>query len=101
MGQIIELLKLIPKPVQVVIAALLLGAGFAYAHEVRYMTVADFTKSYVLDLKKIIRELKNELHDEDLSDRDRLNLEMDIEELIDELCYENPNDRLCDDEEES
>jgi len=62
--------------------------------EIRYMTVADFTKSYVLDLKSEIRELKDDLKKAD-SDGERRQIQKDIDALIDELCEERPNDPLC------
>jgi hypothetical protein len=83
---------------QIAIVCLIIG-GVAFAGlETRYMTVSDFTKSYVLDLKKIIREIEYDLRDLDLTERERRDLEMELEELIDELCYEKPEDRLCEEE---
>jgi hypothetical protein len=95
---ILDFLKLIPVPIQICIASLVIG-GVAFAGlESRYMTVADYTKSYVLDLKALIRDLKNDLRDEDLTPREREWIEADLQSLLDELCYERPDDRLCEDE---
>ena len=92
---LVDFIQLIPKELQIGIACLVIG-GFAFAGmESRYMTVSDFTKSYVLDLKKLIRELKEDLKDPTLTARERHHLEMEIEELMDELCYEKPNDLWC------
>jgi hypothetical protein len=92
---ILDAVNLLPKPVQLTIAGILIG-GMAFAGiETRYMTVSDFTKSYVLDLKKVIREIEYDLQRLELTDRERHDLEMELEELIDELCYEKPDDRLC------
>jgi hypothetical protein len=100
MNFFIDLVKLIPVPVQIAVVSMVLG-GVAFAGlETRYMTVSDFTKSYVLDLKKAIREIEYVLREEDLTERERRDLEMELEELIDELCYEKPDDRLCQEEEE-
>ena len=95
MAKLIELLGMLPSSVQIVIASLFVGGGAVAGLEARYMTVSDFTKSYVLDLKAEIRAIKNELKAEDLTDRERESLEEELEELIDELCYENPEDRYC------
>src|SRR5210317_1844656 len=97
MTNLLELLKLIPVQAQVAIVCLLIG-GLSFAGlETRYMTVSDFTKSYVLDLKKVIREIEIILREEELTERERRDLELELEELIDELCYETPEDRKCDD----
>jgi len=100
MNALFELLKLIPIPVQVAVASMVLG-GVAFAGlETRYMTVSDFTKSYVLDLKKLIREIERDLEELTLTERERRIMEMELEELIDELCYEKPSDRICQGEDE-
>lgn len=93
----LDLIKLIPAQLQIGLACLVLG-GLAFAGlETRYMTVSDYTKSYVLDLKKAIREIQNNLRNMDLTERERLHLEMELQELIDELCYEKPDDKIyCD-----
>lgn len=94
---LLDLINLIPKELQIGIACLVIG-GVAFAGlETRYMTVSDYTKSYVLDLKKAIREIQNDLRSLDLTERERLHLEMELQELIDELCYERPDDKIyCD-----
>lgn len=92
---ILDFIKLIPVPVQIAVASMVIG-GVAFAGlETRYMTVSDFTKSYVLDLKKLIRDLSQDLEDPNLSDRERRWIQEELESLLDELCYEKPNDRLC------
>jgi len=95
MQWMIELLAVIPKSVQIVVASILLGAGAVSGLETRYMTVSDFTKSYVLDLKAAIRDLRNDLQVAQ-SDRERAWLREQIELLLDELCYEMPSDPYCD-----
>lgn len=92
---ILDVIKLIPVPVQIAIAGIVIGAATVYGAESRYMTVSDFTKSYVLDLKKMIREIRKDLKDETLTDREREHLQAEIEELMDELCYEKPDDLWC------
>ena len=96
---VLDFIKLIPKELQIGIACLVIG-GVAFAGlETRYMTVSDYTKSYVLDLKKAIREVEYILREEELTERERHNYEMELQELIDELCYERPNDKVyCDDD---
>ena len=93
----LELLKLIPRPIQLTLAGILIG-GFAFAgHESRYMTVSDYTKSYVLDLKSEIRETRKDLANPDLAPEVREILKEALEALLDELCYEVPNDAYCKD----
>ena len=95
MTKFIELIGLLPKYAQVLIVGLLVGGvGFA-AHEERYMTVGQFTKSYVLDLKRSIREIESDLRDQSLDDRTRKILQEQLELLLDDLCYELPNDPSC------
>ena len=96
MPDLMKLLALIPKSLQVVIAAMIIGMSIAYAHEVRYMTVSDYTKSYILDLKAAIRELQKLLRDSTLSNHDRETIEDQLAEAIAELCYEDKNDKYCD-----
>ena len=97
MKVLLDLIKLIPLNMQIGIACLVIG-GLAFAGlETRYMTVADYTKSYVLDLKKAIREIEYTLRIEELTERERHRLEVELQELIDELCYEKPDDKIyCD-----
>lgn len=90
----VSLLSFLPKSVTLTIVAVLVGGlGFA-GHEIRYMTVADFTKSYVLDIKNTIRSLRLDLRNAE-TDRERALIQADIDELIDELCYERPRDPMC------
>lgn len=98
MKALIDFLKLLPASVQVAIVCLILGGGFVLAAESRYMTVDQFTKSYVLDLKSLIREYHKDLQNPDLTDRERVWIEEQIQLLIDELCYELPDDPYCDKE---
>lgn len=95
MNAIIDWIKILPTSIQIAVASIIIGATAVYAHETRYMTVSDFTKSYILDLKQAIREIVRTLESEDLSERERAMLENDLEALLDELCYEAPEDRLC------
>jgi hypothetical protein len=95
MGSILDFLKMLPASVRWGAIVGLLVVGIAYGHEVRYMTVGQFTKSYVLDLKSLIREFRNDLKDPTLTPREREDIEEDIAALLDELCYEMPNDPEC------
>ena len=95
MQALLDVLKLIPVSVQIAVASMVIGGAAFAGLEVRYMTVSDFTKSYVLDLKREIREIWAELEREDLTERERQWLQDELESLLDELCYETPGDRLC------
>lgn len=95
MGNLIELLKQLPPMVRVAIIGLILGAGVVYAHETRYMTVGQYTKSYVLNLKAEIRAIRDNLTDQNLDAGTRKLLEEQLASLLDELCYERPNDPYC------
>jgi len=98
MKVILDLIKVIPLQMQVAIACLVIG-GVAFAGlETRYMTVSDFTKSYILDLKREIRELEKELADPGLPPRVQEMLFEQLELMIDELCYEVPDDPYCKDD---
>ena len=90
-----DLLGFLPKTVQIAVASLVIGGGAIFGAESRYMTVADFTKSYILDLKREIRTLENELRDSTLTARERQRLNEQLQALLDELCYELPNDPYC------
>ncbi len=95
MSKILELLGLLPKVVQIGIVGILVGGvGFA-AHEQRYMTVAQFTKSYVLDLRSSIREIQRDLANPELNPEVRSILTEQLALLVDELCYELPSDPYC------
>lgn len=95
MTKIIDLLNMMPKAIRLTLIGMLFG-GLAFAgHEVRYMTVAQYTKSYILDLKAEIRETRRDLRSQDLPARVREILTENLAALIDELCYELPNDREC------
>jgi hypothetical protein len=95
MKGLIDWIKLLPTPVQIAVVCLVLGTALAYAHESRYMTVDQFTKSYVLDLKREIRELEMLLRDPELDEQTRTILFEQLERMIDELCYEMPDDPYC------
>ena len=71
------------------------GVGGAWAHEARYMTVSQYTKSYVLDLKSEIRQLQKDLQRENISDEVKELLREQLDEMLDELCYESPDDPYC------
>ena len=87
-----QMLALMPKSAQIAIIGLLLGGAAFAAHEIRYMTVADFTKSFILDLKSEVRALRRELSDDDLDPAARAILREQMEQLLDELCLEvNPD----------
>jgi len=95
MTKLLELLNLMPRAVQIAVAGILLG-GLAFAgHEVRYMTVGQFTKSYVLDLKSEIRALQRELSNPDIDARTKQILREQLDQMTDELCYEVPDDPYC------
>lgn len=89
-----DILTFLPKTVALSIASIIVGASAFAGMEMRYVSASQFQKSYVLQLKREIRELRHEIaetDDPDLVDR----LEDYLEELIDELCLENPDDREC------
>ncbi len=91
----LELLKLIPRPIQLTLVGILIG-GVAFAgHEARYMTVSQYTKSYVLDLKSEIREIRKDLANPDLPLEVREILQDALEAMLDDLCYEVPADPYC------
>jgi hypothetical protein len=94
-NKILDLLGLMPRPVQIAIAALLIGGIAVAAHEQRYMTVDQFTKSYVLDLKAEIRNTKKDLADPELDSRVREIFVEQLNAMLDELCYEMPEDAYC------
>lgn len=95
MKMILEFLNYLPPLAQVSVIGLILGAGLVYAHETRYMTVGQYTKSYVLNLKAEIRAIRAELDTEELDPVTRELLEEQLESLLDELCYERPDDVYC------
>ncbi len=90
----LDLLALIPKPIALSIASLVIGAAAFGGMESRYVTTSDFTKSYVLQLKREIREVRKEIKDEAHSGL-KARLEDDLAALIDELCMTAPDDREC------
>jgi hypothetical protein len=95
MGEFLKLLQALPKMVQIVIISVILGVGFAYAHEARYMTISDFNKGYILDLKKNIRDIQATLRTATLSPVERRIYAEELAQMIAELCYEVPNDNYC------
>ena len=95
MNAFLQLLSAIPTSIQVFIASAAIGGVGVYAHESRYMTVGDYTKSYVLDLKREIRSIQYELQNPDLDQQIRHMLEEQLQDMLDELCYERPDDPYC------
>lgn len=95
MNKVLELLGMMPRPVQIAIAGLLFGGIAFAAHEQRYMTVDQFTKSYVLALKSEIRNIKIDLADANLDARVRAVLVEQLAAMLDDLCYEMPEDVYC------
>lgn len=90
-----DVLNVAPKSVRLLVAGSVLTGAVVMAAETRYMTVADYTKSYVLDLKAEIREIKKDLADTDLSPQVRTMLQEQLDSLLDELCYEVEDDPYC------
>lgn len=89
-----KILELIPQSYRLPIILVLSGVGLAYGHEIRYVTASDFTKSYVLNLRGEIRELRKELREAaTASEKERIQEQIDA--MIDELCYEVPTDSYC------
>lgn len=95
MNKILDLLALLPKSVQILVAGLLIGGIAFAAHEERYMTIGDYTKSYVLNLKAEIRAIRKDLKDSSLSSGEKERLQEQLQQLLDELCYESPKDTYC------
>lgn len=91
-----SVLTVLPKSVSIPLVFAMAGGFGFWAHEVRYMTVADFTKSYILDLKREIRENRNDLA-VTTDTRARAIIIENIEALLDELCLEMPTDTYCKD----
>ncbi len=91
---ITNLLEVVPKPVAAAIAMLVLGGVTVGGMETRYMTVAEFTESFILDLKREIRETRKDLETmEPGPGRDLL--EEQLEQLLDQLCMKAPDDPYC------
>ena len=94
----LELLSLVPKSVQVVVASAALGGGAVLGMEWRYVTSSDFRKSYILDLRGEIREIGRDLQNPDISEDAKELLREQLERLIDDLCFETENtDPYCKD----
>ena len=91
---ILDALGLLPLPVQVAIASVVLGAAAVFGLETRYVSASDFQKSYVLQLKEAIRDVRKDIRDAE-TDEAREILEEDLAEFIDELCLALPDDREC------
>ena len=98
MNAILQLLALIPTTAQIMIASVLIGGAGVYAHESRYMTVGDFTKSYILELKSEIRQIKKDLGRENINQEVKEMLREQLDTLIADLCYEAPDDPYCKEE---
>lgn len=92
---IADILAFVPKSIALSIASIMIGAGAFAGMEIRYVSASQFQKSYVLQLKREIRELRSEIADTE-DDELRARLEEYLDELIDELCIEMPDDRECD-----
>ena len=92
---LIDLLKLIPAQVQILVVGVVLGGAAFAGAESRYLTVSQFEKSYILEIKAEIRALRRELRDDTLTEREIEMLEDYLQELIAELCYEQPDDTEC------
>lgn len=86
-----------PKSVQIVILSAVLGVSLAWAHEQRYMTVSDYMKSYTLELKSEIRQIRKDLGRDSISADVKELLREQLEVMLDELCYESPDDVYCKD----
>ncbi len=95
MTWLVDILKLCPTWAQIAVIALVVGVGGAWAHEARYMTVDQYTKSYVLDLKSEIRQIEKDLGRESISEDAKEILREQLEFMLDELCYEVPDDPYC------
>lgn len=95
MSRFVDLITLLPRSMQVAIVGILLGGIVFAAHEQRYMTVGQFTRSYVLDLRTSIREIQKDLANPNLHPDVRVILVEQLALLIDELCYEMPLDPYC------
>ena len=91
---ITKLLEFVPKPVAAGAGLVLLGGVSVGAMESRYMTVADFTESFILDLKREIRETRKDLETMDPGPGRDL-LEEQLEQLLDQLCMKKPDDPYC------
>jgi hypothetical protein len=90
-----DILNMLPPSVRWGALAGILVIGIAYGHESRYMTVGEYTKSYVLDLKAEIRAIKADLSSGNLPAETAEILREQLEALLDELCYEKPDDPYC------
>lgn len=95
MATLLKLIEMIPQAIRLPIVFLMLGGAATLGAEARYMTVSDFTKSYVLDLKSEIRQLRQQIADPATSADVRALLREQLEALLDELCYEIPDDPYC------
>lgn len=92
---VFDALSFLPKGVALTIASIIIGAGAFAGMETRYVTSGQFQKSYVLQLKREIRELRREIREAEDAGEPTERLEDYLAELIDELCLEMPDDREC------
>lgn len=88
-----SLLTLVPKSVSLTILGILIGGSAVLGAEARYMKVSDFTKSYILTLKREIRENSNELKNAE-TEKERALIREILEGLLDDLCQrvDDPKD---------
>jgi len=97
MKALLDILNMLPNSVKYGAIIGLLVVGVAYGHEARYMTVGQYTKSYVLDLRAEIRSIRIDLDNPELSVEVKRMLREQLEVMLDELCYEVPEDPYCKD----
>ena len=57
---VLDVLSLLPKSVAISLASIILGAGAFAGMEMRYVSSDRFQKSYVLQLKAAIREVRRD-----------------------------------------
>lgn len=94
MSHLIDLAKLLPRPVLIAIVGIALGIGGVFAADARYVQASTFEKNYILNLRSYIRQRQEDLK-QAKSDGERVEIQKDIDAAIDELCDARPKDRLC------
>lgn len=94
----IEFLKSIPVTIQIAVGGIILGVGGLVAADSRYVLASLYDKSFVLQSAAAVRELRKELRiAEDQEDIDLIREE--IEQILDDMCYEAPDHAYCKDRE--